>query len=179
MNRPSLWLLLATGLAATSACQTYTPSGAALSPMQKRAMTTKLIDGSYEDTYRAVMTVMQDQDYGIRETDIASGLIVADVQRPHRATRESASSLGDVVEILSGATVTEGSGFELSCIVNPISDTATEIRLTLHVTTFGSPNTNGVRRERSEQIYDPEVFREFFNQIDIEVKRRQAIRGVL
>lgn len=160
-------------------CQTYAPSGEVLSPIQKRAVTTKLVDGSYDDTYRAVMAVLQDQDYGIRETDMETGLIVAEVQRASSTTRRSTGTvLGDVIEIITGATVAEGSSFELSCIVGPITDSTTEVRLSIHVTTYGSANTNGVRRESSEQIYDPEVFREFFNQIDVEVRRRQAMRGV-
>jgi len=53
------------------------PPGAKLSPMQKRQITTRLSEGSYEDTYRAALTVFQDQDYIIQNTDMQAGLIVA------------------------------------------------------------------------------------------------------
>ena len=52
-----------------------------LSPMQKRQLTTKLFECSFENAYRATLSILQDQGYIIKNTDMSSGLIVATVDR--------------------------------------------------------------------------------------------------
>jgi len=52
-----------------------------LSPMQVRQITTKLFDSDYETVYRACLTVLQDQGYIIKNTDMDSGLIVASITK--------------------------------------------------------------------------------------------------
>ena len=152
------------------------PPSAKLSPLQKRHITSKLIAGSFEDTYRAALTIFQDQDYMIRNTDMQAGLIVAYVDRAASASTQAAGSLvGILVEAGSGVTTTAGAGFELSCIVNKISETTSEVRLSIHESAYNSMSSGGVRNQKTTQIYDAEVFQNFFDQLTIEVKRRQAM----
>lgn len=56
-------------------------TGPQLSQMQIRQLTTKMIEGSYENVFRATMAVLQDQGYIIKNTDMNSGLIVANIDR--------------------------------------------------------------------------------------------------
>ena len=78
MNASAFYLIVASLMLLGCA----TPDSAInLSPMQKRQITTRQIEGSYENVYRATMTVLQDQEYIIKNTDMASGLIVANIDR--------------------------------------------------------------------------------------------------
>jgi len=52
-----------------------------LSPLQKRQITTRLFDAGYENTYRSILTVLQDQGYIIKNTDMNTGLINATIDR--------------------------------------------------------------------------------------------------
>lgn len=153
------------------------PPGAKLSPMQKRQLSSKLIEGSYEDVYRAALTVFQDQDYVIRNTDLQAGLIVAYVDRATSGTTRVAGSLLEaILTSNSGTITTAGAGFELSCLVNKINETASEVRLSIHETAYSDPSEGGTRTQKTTQIYDEKVFQNFFNQITIEVKRREAMK---
>ena len=52
-------------------CSNSTPQ---LSQMQTREMTTKEIQANFKTTFKATMSVLQDQDYIIENTDFNSGL---------------------------------------------------------------------------------------------------------
>ena len=147
--------------------------GPKLSPMQMRQITTKLINGAYEDTYRSALTVLQDQGYIIKNTDMESGLIMAQVDR--------ATSGGSqfVQALFSGYVSDKGTDIEVSCIVNKISNTNTEIRINIQETKYGqSSYWSGTSKQKVKQIYEPELYRNLFNEIELEVKRRQAISGM-
>ena len=105
--------------------------GPKLSPMQMRQITTKLINGAYEDTYRSALTVLQDQGYILKNTDMESGLIVAQVPR--------ATSGGSqfVQAIFSGYESAKGTDIEVRCVVNKLSNTNTEIRVNIQETKYG------------------------------------------
>jgi len=148
-------------------------TGPQLSPMQIRQITTKLINGSYDDTYRATLTVLQDQGYIIKNTDMESGLIVANVDR--------ASSTGSQVTqaILLGYVSDKGTEVEVSCMVNKLSNTNTEIRLNIQETNYGQSSIwSGTSKQKVKQIYEPELYSKIFNEIEVEVKRRQAMNSM-
>ncbi len=138
-------------------------SGPQLSPMQKRQTTTKLVEGFYEDIYRATMTVLQDQDYVIENTDMETGLIVAKVRR---AKEEGIPLFG--IQPIADDKLTE---IEITCVVNILNDTNSEVRLSILETTYDKSSKKDAR-----QIYDPIVYQNFFNQIIVEVKRREAMK---
>lgn len=146
--------------------------GPQLSPMQKRQITTRLIDGSYEDTYRATMTVIQDQGYVIKNTDMQSGLIVANVDRSESAGSQFAQAF------LFGYVANKGTNIEASFMINKINESKTEIRINIQEVTYGQSSAwSGTSNQNTKQTYDPEIYRNLFNQIEVEVKRRQAIAG--
>jgi len=142
-----------------------------LSPMQIREITTKLFEADYENTYRATITVLQDQSYTIKMTDMNSGLINATVDRKTSGGNQFLQAL------LSGHVSDKGSLYELSCMVNKISDTSTEIRLNLHQSQYGQSSLlSGTSQQDSKQIYDPKVYKQLFDQIEVEIQRRIAIK---
>ena len=146
--------------------------GPQLSPMQKRQLTTRLINGSYEDTFRGTLTVLQDQGYVIKNTDMVSGLIVATVDRAESGGSQFAQAL------FLGYVADKGTDIEVSCMLNKITETKTEIRLNIQESKYGQSSAwSGTSKQNTKQIYDPEIYRNLFNEIEIEVKRRQAIAG--
>jgi len=142
--------------------------------MQKRQLTTRVLNGSYEDTFRATLTVFQDQNYVIRNTDMQSGLIVAGVDRAESGGSQFAQAL------ILGYVANKGTEVEISCMVNKLSTDATEIRLNIQEASYGQSSAwSGSSKQNTKQIFDPILFRNLFNEIEIELRRRQAIAGVV
>ncbi|MCH8873129.1 hypothetical protein IH824_10215 [candidate division KSB1 bacterium] len=82
--------------------------------------------------------------------------------------------LGALFTANSGTTTTAGIGVELSCIASKISETSTEMRLSTHETAYGK--SGSTVNQKTKPIYNSKVFQNFFNQVIIEVKRREAMR---
>lgn len=149
--------LLLTGCATT---------GPKLSPMQIRQITTREIEGSYENVYRATLTIVQDNGYIIKNTDMDSGLITAMVDRETSKTSQFWQTF------FLGYIANKSTVIELSCMVNTLNEIRQQVRLNIQETNmsqFGGKNV-------IKQIYDPEVYEGLFNDITIEVKRREAIK---
>ncbi len=137
-------------------------SRANLSPMQKRQITTHQIEGSYENVYRAAMTVLQDQGYVVKNTDMASGLIVASVDRE---TSESS-------QFWQALWMDKGTFIEATITVGTINDSLQEIRISLQLTRY---NRYDGGKTDIKQLVNPAVYQELANQITVETKRREAL----
>ena len=142
-----------------------------LSTMQKRQITTKLYESDYENTYRAILTILQDQGYIIKNTDMNTGLINATINR------ENNNKKGAIAQsILLGYVVNQGSLIEGSFMVNKINDKKTEVRLNLQESKYGQESKDSeVTMRSSKQVIDSEIYNEIFNQINTEIKRREGI----
>lgn len=136
-------------------------SSANLSPMQKRQITTHQIEGSYENVYRAAMTVLQDQGYVVKNTDMASGLIVASVDRE---TNESS-------QFWQAFWMYQGTFIEATITVGIINDSLQEIRVSLQETRYNQYDG----KTDIKQLVNPAVYQELANQITVETKRREAL----
>lgn len=137
-----------------------------LSPMQIREITTREIEGSYENVYRAALTVIQDNGYIIKNTDMASGLILATIDR------ETSKGSQFFQALFIGYVADKSTLIELSCMVNNLSETRQQLRMNIqetNVSQFGGKNV-------IRQIYDTEVYGALFNDITVEVKRREAMK---
>ncbi|MBC7361206.1 MAG: hypothetical protein H5U06_02840 [Candidatus Aminicenantes bacterium] len=142
-----------------------------LSPMQIRQITTRLFDSDYETVFRATITVLQDQGYIIKNTDMDSGLIVASIDKETSAGSQLFQAL------MFGYVANKGKEYELSCMVNKLSEKSTEIRLNIHETKYGQVSAlSGSSKINAKQIYDQKLFNALFNEIDVEVKRREAMK---
>lgn len=137
----------------------------AVSPMQKRQITTKQIDGGYENVYRATMTVLQDQGYVLKNTDMNSGLIVASIDREASKTSQFWQAF------LAGDILNKGTVIEATVAVGKINERLQEIRVTLQETRY---NRHG-GKEDIKSVLDPKIYDELANQIRVEVKRREAL----
>jgi hypothetical protein len=145
-----------TGLVALMAIVAQGCASAPLTPMQKRQLTTRLVRSDFEPAYRATLSVLQDEGYSIRETDYEAGFISA-----HFTPRyESDHSL------------------EMSAVVVQLSETQSEIRMTLiHAPSDddGSWFANLFRGSHDPAVTDRDVFQRLFRQIETEIERRKAI----
>ena len=140
-------------------------SSTELSLMQKRQMTTKMIEGSYDNVFRASMTILQDQGYVIKQTDLNTGLIVANRDRESSKTSQFFSAL------LTGGISHKNTVIEISATINKLNKTAQELRLNIQETEYsGSGGKTNIN-----QIYDPKIYQKLFNEIILEVKRREAM----
>lgn len=143
-----------------------------LSSMQIRQITTRMFEGSYEDIYRSCLTVLQDQGYIIKSTDMNSGLIVANVDRAVSGGSQFAQSM------LLGYVADKGTEVEVSCMVNRINDQRSEVRINIQETQYGQASVwSGTSKQNTKTIYNKEVYNNLLNQILVEVKRREAINS--
>lgn len=141
-----------------------------LTPMQKREITTIMINGNYDNTYRATLTVLQDQGYIVKNTDMATGLINAIIDR------ETAGGDQFVQALFLGYVANKGSEIDASFMINKMSDSQTEVRLNLQESKYGqSSSWSSSGKTNVKQIFDPVIFSNLFNAIKVEVARRQAI----
>jgi len=156
--------VLVCGLACTPTVQ--------LSPMQKRMITTKRFECNYENAFRACLTVLQDQGYIIKNTDMDSGLIVANVDRQTSAGSQVAQVL------FLGYAFDKGTEVEVSCVVNKLSESSQDIRLNIQEVKYGQSSwLSGTSKNSSKQILEPRIYQSLFNEIVVEVKRREALEG--
>ncbi|NQT90474.1 MAG: hypothetical protein HQ558_04390 [Candidatus Omnitrophica bacterium] len=137
-----------------------------LSSMQVRQITTKDINGSYENIYRATMTVLQDEGYIIKNTDMDSGLIVADIDRETSRTTQ-------FLQQMAGAkTWDKGTQIQISAMVNKINDDLSKLRINIQEINY---NQHG-GKSRITQIREEKVYYDLFNTIITEVRRREAMK---
>ncbi len=142
-----------------SACQT----GPKLSPMQKRQITTRVLEGTYNNAFGATMTVLQDHEYVIKQATKETGLITAEVSRDSGFWAKMASNN-------NGISSNAGTQVEVSATFSKLNPSTTEVRLAIQEKVYNS--VGGVTR--SKQILEQEVFQTLFNDIKVEVKRREA-----
>lgn len=136
-----------------------------LSPMQKRQITTRLIEGGYENSFRATLTVLQDQGYVIKNTDMNSGLIVANIDKETSKLSQFFQAIG------TGEIYDKGTVVEVSVMVNKIAETQTEIRVNIQETRYSASGG----KQNIKQIWDLDVYKRIFDEVVVEVKRREAI----
>src|ERR1041385_2044170 len=96
-----------------------------VSPMQMRQFTTRDFDGSYENVFRATMTVLQDQGYMLKNTDMNSGLIVSQIDK------EVSKGSQFMQALWAGYVWNKGSVIEASVTVNKLNEAQSEIRMTI------------------------------------------------
>ena len=155
------WLTL--GLCVTLLGLTACQPQPKMSPMQKRQITTRVIDGSYANVFGAVMTTLQDHEYIVKQASKDTGLISAEVSRDSGFWTKFATSN-------NGNVSNAGTKVEVSTTLSQISNEATEVRMMIQEKVYNSSGGT----TRSKQILDQKVYQNLFNDIKVEVKRREA-----
>ncbi len=153
--------LLLFSIVLLTSCFTMTPEKSA---MQKRQITTKLVNGNYDNIFASVITVLQDNEYIIKNTDKSTGLITAEVNR-------DAGMFTKLLSNSNSGVYTSGTKVEINVMVNKINADDSEVRMRIQECTYN--NAGGITS--SNQIYDEKIYSNFFNNIQTEVKRREAL----
>lgn len=130
-------------------------ASAPLTPMQKRQLTTRLVRADFEAAYRATLSVLQDEGYSIRATDFEAGFISAYFTPRY----------------------TPDHSLEMSAVVAQLSESRTEIRMTL----IHAPKENDdpwlvrvFRGSDDPAVTDRDVFSRLFREIETEIERLKA-----
>ncbi len=138
-----------------------------LTAMQKRQITTKMMDGNYENIFKATVTVLQDNEYIIKDSKLDTGLITAEVNK------ESDWLTKALTTSKYGGTSMAGTKVEISAVVDKINTGNSEIRISIEEKVYS--NQGGTTS--STQNLDPKVYAKLFGDIQVEIKRREALRG--
>lgn len=139
-----------------------------LTPEQKRAITTRTIDANYDNTFRAVLAVLQDRQFIIDNTDKESGLINASIDITASGTSQALQAA------FAGRVGNKGQKEKVSVMVDEISANQTEVRLNIQVAVYGQSSKYGSQNEQqsTQQVLQPDVYNRLFEEIKAEAKRR-------
>lgn len=140
-----------------------------MSPMQIREMTTKQINGSYKTVYKAVITVLQDQDYIIENTDFEAGLIVCE-----KLVDKEKTANDYLMVMLVDSRHDTNSKINISATVTALTKNTSKVRLSIQEKTITSGTF--ASNEKAHNVKDPEIYKALFDQIKVEVERLKAIK---
>lgn len=134
----------------------------AMSPQQVRAMQMRSFEStSYENVFRSLKTVLQDEGYVIKNQDMAGGLIVGSIQKT-----DSMSGFNMVFN--AGKNYRTGESYEVSVNLEKIGKTV-ETRMTIQkMDSYSMGGTQG------NPILDPETYKNIYEKVSVEIKRRHA-----
>lgn len=136
-----------------------------MSPMQMRQITTRTLECSYENAFRATMSVLQDQQYVIKQTDMNAGFILAQVNR------QTAGGTQFLQALLLSKYDTD-TLVEVSASIGKLNEATQDVRLSIQEVTYNSVGA----KSRTKQIDNPEIYQQLFNDITVEIKRREAMK---
>ncbi len=127
---------------------------AQLSPLQRKLLESKDLQGNYQDAYKATLQVFQDYGYAITNTDHASGVI-------HGETGIKRDFWGIM------------KWFEATATIEQFGDNVVKERLTI-LKKAKSSSQYGTH-EKSEVVENPEIFGKMYDDIQKEIFIRQNI----
>lgn len=141
-----------------------------LSPLQLRELTTRTYQGNEDNIFKAVMNVLQDQQYLIMNTDSKAGLIMAEKEVEKSAT---VGELLNVFFINANAATTKGATVKITATLNTLNEEETEVRISAQEVTYKS-NQYGDKKGKAINIQSPEVYKAILDQISVEIERIKA-----
>lgn len=131
-----------------------------LSQMQLREITSKEISGDYKTVFKATLSILQDQNYIIKNSDLDTGLISC----------EKFTETEDISMILLYGSNSE---IHISAIINSINKNTTKIRLNIQESIIID---GGFGQKKTFFITNREIYDSLFNQIKVEVERLKALK---
>lgn len=133
-----------------------------LSAQQRRSLQVRNFKATYDTTFRAIKTVLQDEGYVIKNQDMQGGLIVAEKTMTDNSTKFWAA--------LAGAqSYRTGEGFDVSFNLEKLNEASTESRLVIQ-----KHETTNLGGKQGEEILDPILYKTIYQKIQTELARRLA-----
>lgn len=143
-------------------CTNTTPQ---MSQMQIREITTKEIQADYKSTFKATMSILQDEGYIVQNTDFDSGLIVATIERSKK--------VGIGTTFLFGVT-SRMSTVKVSATLSEINKNTTKLRM--NIQNKNTTNRQYRKDEYAAKILDKKIYDKLFNLIKVEAERIKAMK---
>lgn len=153
-------LILPLALAGLPSCATAPP----LSSLEKQELQSREVEAEKRLAFNACMGVLQDAGYTIHAADFETGLITGNGE-----TNGSTSFLAAI------AGVSSSSQTSVSVFLEPWGARKTKVRATFVEGTTSS-GRYGVTSTDDQTIYEAEVYRNFFNELDKAIFVRASMR---
>ena len=141
---------------------------------------TRTYSATYDQVYRSVVSVLQDNRFKITHTDKASGIVSAD------GTPEASENMSDAVATLGGMVIPFFNAFQkkkekkwfVSCSVEKLSDKKTFVRI--NITAETKKSGFFIKAKDSSKSDDltttsPEIYQALFAKIDKAIFLRKSL----
>lgn len=141
-----------------TACQLSPP----MSDAQRRSMQMRTFENTtYDNVFKAVKTIMQDEGYIIKSQDLAGGLISATASKTDSGSKWMAAFSGN-------KNYRTGETYEISVNMEKVGKNV-ETRLTIQK--LESYSMGG---QQGDVILDENAYRAFYEKVRVEIERRKA-----
>lgn len=134
-----------------------------ISPQQRRAMQVKYFESSYNNVFRAFKAVLQDEGYIIKNQDMQGGLIVA------HASKASSTGMVVLAALAGQSNYHTGTTFEVSVNLEEVRKNYVESRLIIQ-----KVDAYSMGGSRGNEIVKPELYKNLYSKVMVEVARRGA-----
>jgi len=125
-----------------------------LSNIQRRSIESKELEGSFEDGFRATMSVLQDRGYVIKHTDYDAGVIQA--------------------ETMMRTNIFGGYSYSVTATIEQFGKNRLKERITFIKKMITDMGQHG-RTVDSTIIYDPALLQQVYDEIQKEIFMRQNL----
>ena len=153
--------LVLLALAVLSGCATT-----GMSTMQKRTIETRELAADYKTSFRAVMTVLQDNGYIIKNAQMDAGLITAEKNIEAGAGEQILETL-----FVGADKAIKGRVYEVSLTLEEWSPELTKARVSLQKVEYDASG----RGRSTQNVSDPATLKQLFEQVQVEIERRKAL----
>lgn len=130
---------------------------------QRRALQLKTFEYSYNNVFRSIKNILQDDGYIITNQDFAGGHILAT-----KAVDNSGSAALNTLFFGHGNWKT-GTVFQISFNIEKIRKDVIETRLTIM-----EQSKQQLGGSSGREVVDPKIYKSIYNQLNIELRRRAA-----
>ncbi len=154
------WIVSAVAITFLTGCAVQQLSG-----LQKRQIESKELKGTYRECFKATMTVLQDNAYLLRQSDMNSGLLVA------VADKQVPAGEACIGAAFAGMAAKRGSVYELSANFEEAAPDTTRIRMTIQEVAYNMAGG----RICSNPVINQELMAHLYNEIQLEVNRREML----
>lgn len=157
VTKKLFFIPLALGLIFSAAGCVTAPSQ--LTPLQRRVMESKELEGSFDDAFKATIAVLQDKGYLIKTSDHSGGLIYAE------------SALMNVKDFWFGM-----GNYQFKATVNfeKFTENRTKIRISIS-TEIVPPFIINLGSIKAGPVEDPQVYQDLYAEIQKEIFRRAQL----
>ncbi|MDD5428453.1 MAG: hypothetical protein PHI58_04360 [Candidatus Omnitrophica bacterium] len=126
-------------------------------PLQRRVIESKELEGTFEDAFKATITVLQDKAFIIKTTDYNGGTLYAESER------------GKIVPSLGNAK------YQMSVNLERFTENRVKIRVSTYRLPLGLFGTEGKAWIGGGLIEDPVFYQNLYAEIQREIFRRMQL----